>query len=229
MPMPLATSHRYNWVVQRMKSRHTLNLSPEPYGESYTDGLDHGTTTEQLPNIIASPGPKILQARMLGKSTSAVVTFEGPHVPFYIHAHGLYTRCRPYRQSIQCCSICGDIGHRRDICPNPEVTVCVQCHERNPAPEHTCTPKCKLCGLAHITASKECRKKPTYERQLQFQAPPVPPPPHTTAQVNVQRPHASLQQQSWSAIVASPESAPNDFPPLSSSQPLRKITPASKY
>ncbi|KAH9366857.1 hypothetical protein HPB48_013183 [Haemaphysalis longicornis] len=27
---------RYNWVVQRMKCRRTLNLSPEPYGESYT-------------------------------------------------------------------------------------------------------------------------------------------------------------------------------------------------
>ncbi|KAM7293815.1 hypothetical protein ISCGN_023398 [Ixodes scapularis] len=120
-------------------------------------GLDPGTTTEQLPNIIASPGPKIQQARMLGKSTSAVVTFEGPHIPFYIHAHGLYTRCRPYRHSIQCCSLCGDIGHRRDICPNPEVTVCERCHERNPAPEHTCTPKCKLCGLDHLTASKDCR------------------------------------------------------------------------
>ncbi|KAH9370823.1 hypothetical protein HPB48_007894 [Haemaphysalis longicornis] len=51
-------------------------------------GLDPGTTTEQLPYIIASSGPRIVQARMLGKSTSAVVTFEGPHVPFYIRAHG---------------------------------------------------------------------------------------------------------------------------------------------
>lgn len=74
-------------------------------------GLDVGTTTEQLPYIIASSGPRIVQARMLGKSTSAVVTFEGPHVPFYIRAHGLHTRCRPYRRSIQCCTLCGDIGH----------------------------------------------------------------------------------------------------------------------
>ncbi|KAM7307546.1 hypothetical protein ISCGN_011182 [Ixodes scapularis] len=195
-------------------------------------GLDPGTTTEQLPNIIASPGPKIQQARMLGKSTSAVVTFEGPHIPFYIHAHGLYTRCRPYRHSIQCCSLCGDIGHRRDICPNPEVTVCERCHERNPAPEHTCTPKCKLCGLDHLTASKDCRKKlrppppplhvrerfarttPTDQRQPHHQVAGAhpPPPPHT--QANTQRRHFPSQQGNWSAIVASPETALNDFPPL---------------
>ncbi|KAG0415940.1 hypothetical protein HPB47_006882, partial [Ixodes persulcatus] len=119
-------------------------------------GLDPGTTTEQLRNIIVSPGFKIQQARMPGKSSSAVVTFEGPHVPFYIHAHGLYTRCRPYRHSIRCCSLCGDIGRRRDICPNQEVTVCERCHVRNPAPEHTYTPKCKLRGLDHLTASKDC-------------------------------------------------------------------------
>ncbi|KAG0417815.1 hypothetical protein HPB47_005344 [Ixodes persulcatus] len=95
-------------------------------------GLFPGTTTEQIPNITASPGPKIKQARMLGKSTSAVVTFEGPHVPFYIHAHGLYIRCCPYRHSIQCCSLCGCIGQRRDIYPNPEATVCERCHERTP-------------------------------------------------------------------------------------------------
>ncbi|KAH9367885.1 hypothetical protein HPB48_017528 [Haemaphysalis longicornis] len=68
-------------------------------------GLDHATTTEQLPNIIASPGPKILEARMLGKCSSVVLTFEARRIPFYVHAHGLYTRCRPYRNSIQCCSL----------------------------------------------------------------------------------------------------------------------------
>ncbi|KAH9367487.1 hypothetical protein HPB48_018267 [Haemaphysalis longicornis] len=69
---------------------------------------------------------------MLGTSTSAVVTFEGPHVPFYIKAYGLFTRCRPYRQTVQCCSLCGELGHRRDVCPNPDAPVCAQCHPKPP-------------------------------------------------------------------------------------------------
>lgn len=197
-------------------------------------GLDPGTTTEQLPYILASSGPRIVQARILGQSTSAVVTFEGPHVPFFIRAHGLHTRCRPYRRSIQCCTLCGDIGHRRDVCPTPEVTVCAQCHERDPSADHTCTPKCKLCGLAHLTASKECRKKlhppppplhvrerlarttVTYHRQPQQPAAASHPPPPTQVQDNARRQYHSSQQVSWSSVVAPEFVAPQDFPPLPS-------------
>ncbi|KAH9360635.1 hypothetical protein HPB48_007544 [Haemaphysalis longicornis] len=103
-------------------------------------GLDQGITTEQLPYILASNGPRILHARMLGTSTSAVITFEGPHVPFYIKAYGLFTRCRPYRQTVQCCSLCGELGHTQDVCPNPDAPVCAQCHAKNPTPGHECTP-----------------------------------------------------------------------------------------
>ncbi|KAM7313515.1 hypothetical protein ISCGN_003377 [Ixodes scapularis] len=37
--------------------------------------------------------------------------------------------------------------------------MCAQCHTRDPTQDHDCTPKCQLCGLAHPTASKDCRKK----------------------------------------------------------------------
>lgn len=198
-------------------------------------GLDPGTTTEQLPYILASTGPRIVQARMLGQSSSAVVTFEGPHVPFYIRAHGLYTRCRPYRRSVQCCMLCGDIGHRRDVCPTPEATVCAQCHERDPAPEHACAPKCKLCGLEHLTASKECRKKlrppppplhvrerlarsaVTYQRQPQ-QQPSAQQLHHQNVQENAQRQHQPPPHVSWSSIAANPVRVPEDFPPLPEQQ-----------
>ncbi|KAG0430712.1 hypothetical protein HPB47_022450 [Ixodes persulcatus] len=122
-------------------------------------GLDHCTTTEQLPYILAPNGPSILHARMLGASTCAVVDFEGPHVPFYIKAYGLFKRCRPYRQTVHCCSLCGDLGHRRDVCPTPDTLVCAQCHTKNPTPDHGCAPTCQLCGLDHPAASKELLKK----------------------------------------------------------------------
>lgn len=195
-------------------------------------GLDPGTTTEQLPYIIASSGPRIVQARMLGKSTSAVVTFEGPHVPFYIRAHGMHTRCRPYRRSIQCCTLCGDIGHRRDVCPTPDVTTCAHCHERDPSQDHVCNPKCKLCGLAHPTASKECRQKlrppppPIHVRERLARVevlPPLQPPLQTQTSHPLSshyqpgssgRRQQPMQLANWSAVVASGIPQPGDFPPL---------------
>ncbi|KAH6946805.1 hypothetical protein HPB50_015371 [Hyalomma asiaticum] len=47
-------------------------------------GITAGTTEERLAELLAANQCGILHARMLGKSTSAVITFQGPHVPFYI-------------------------------------------------------------------------------------------------------------------------------------------------
>lgn len=190
-------------------------------------GLEPGTTTDQLPQILATNGPRILHARMLGNSTSAVVTFEGIHVPFYIKAYGLFTRCRPYRQTVQCCSVCGELGHRQDVCPNPETTMCAQCHAKNPTPDHDCSPKCQLCGLDHPTASKDCRKKlrppppplRVRERALNPQRWQQPflsrqPPAEHLPPNNLGSTSAAPQQVSWSAVVAPPPTAREQFPPL---------------
>ncbi|KAG0443638.1 hypothetical protein HPB47_014689 [Ixodes persulcatus] len=177
-----------------------------------THGLDPGTTTDKLPHILAYNGARILHARMLGNSTSAVVTFEGIHVPFYIKAYGLFTRCRPYRQTVQCCSLCGELGHRQDVCPNPDTTMCAQCHTRDPTPDHDCTPKCQLCGLAHPTASKDCRKKlrpsppplRVRERALTSQRWQQQPSPNSQPPEQRQFPpnQPNQRQGSWSTIVA---------------------------
>ncbi|KAG0444843.1 hypothetical protein HPB47_013321 [Ixodes persulcatus] len=190
-------------------------------------GLDQGTTTEQLPYILAPNGPSILHARMLGASTSAIVDFEGPHVPFYIKAYGLFKRCRPYRQTVQCCSLCGDLGHRRDVCPTPDTLVCAQCHTKNPTPDHDCTPTCQLCGLDHPTASKDCRKKfrpspppsrvreRAFPKQQTFHNPANSQTQSTPQQPQKQHLQRSTQHQvSWPAVVAPPLTTLDQFPPL---------------
>lgn len=83
-------------------------------------GITPGTTEERLMELLAAnDNCVILHARMLGRSSSAVITFEGPHVPFYMKVASSFTRCRPYRKSVQFCKACGNIGHRQDVCPNP--------------------------------------------------------------------------------------------------------------
>ncbi|KAH9384125.1 hypothetical protein HPB48_026112 [Haemaphysalis longicornis] len=93
-------------------------------------GLDVGTTTEQLPYIIASSGPRIVQARMLGKSTSAVVTYEDLMCLFtFVRMDVTPTADRT--ADLSSAAGCGDIGHRLDVCPTPEVSLCAQCHAQN--------------------------------------------------------------------------------------------------
>ncbi|KAH7965188.1 hypothetical protein HPB49_004618 [Dermacentor silvarum] len=126
-------------------------------------GVVHGitacTTEKRLAELLAANNCGILYARMLGKSTSAVITFEGPHVPFYVKVASSFTRCRPYRRSVQYCKACGEIGHRQDVCPNPDKHICNRCGVQNPQADHDCQLKCKLCGLPHETANKECEKR----------------------------------------------------------------------
>ncbi|CAN7949590.1 unnamed protein product, partial [Ixodes pacificus] len=122
-------------------------------------GIEAGTTEQELKELISVNGYSILHARMLGKSSSALLTFEGPHVPFYVKAGSVFTRCRPHRRSVQYCRACGNVGHRQDVCPNPDANRCNRCGAENPQDNHECQPKCKLCYQPHETASKECQKR----------------------------------------------------------------------
>ncbi|KAH6922556.1 hypothetical protein HPB50_015558 [Hyalomma asiaticum] len=96
---------------------------------------------------------------MLGRSSTAVITFDGPHVPYYITYQSGDYRCKPYRKSVQYCRKCGAIGHRQDICPRPREAFCYKCGQEAVSEAHDCLPKCKICEQAHETAGKECKKK----------------------------------------------------------------------
>ncbi|KAG0443024.1 hypothetical protein HPB47_015370 [Ixodes persulcatus] len=96
---------------------------------------------------------------MLGKSNSALLTFQGPHVPFYVKVGSAYTRCRPHRRSVQYCRACGEVGHRQDVCPHPDTNQCPRCGEKVNPEGHECQPRCKICDQPHETASKECKRR----------------------------------------------------------------------
>ncbi|KAH7985330.1 hypothetical protein HPB49_026480 [Dermacentor silvarum] len=71
----------------------------------------------------SNPTIKILAARRMGSTDSILVTFEGSKVPFYIDYLRTDLRCRPYRQKVEACARCRQLGHRQDVCPN--VTICL--------------------------------------------------------------------------------------------------------
>lgn len=176
-------------------------------------GLDEGISNEDLNDLLAANGPSLLHARLLGRTSSALLTFQGPHVPFYVKVGCLLTRCRPYRRAVQFCRICGDVGHRQDICPRPDEPKCIACGTPSPSSDHNCQPSCKLCSLPHITASKDCPKRFLPRTTTK---------PKTSADLVAQKfnilpakPSHHVTQVSWSQVAAPfPTAQHADFPPL---------------
>ncbi|KAG0438727.1 hypothetical protein HPB47_016908 [Ixodes persulcatus] len=104
-------------------------------------------------------GYKVLDARRLGKSHSAVIVFAGNKVPFTVSFNWLETPCFIYKKTKAACLNCGEVGHRADVCSKPAGFACTLCGTASVGESHVCTPKCALCGGAHRTYDRTCPEK----------------------------------------------------------------------
>ncbi|XP_072145600.1 arylsulfatase B-like [Dermacentor andersoni] len=113
--------------------------TPEGLLKGVVHGIDAGTgEAELMANLrVRTHGVRIVRARMLGQSQTALLHFEAPQVPRFVYYYGGEMPCRDYQQTRQFFSICSITGHRPDVCPNPT---------------------CALCGGAHLTAATEFNK-----------------------------------------------------------------------
>ncbi|KAH7942125.1 hypothetical protein HPB49_020777 [Dermacentor silvarum] len=145
-------------------TKHLINTyitTPEGYLKGVIHGLERETPEDELlSNLrVRTQGVTIVQARMLGKSETAVITFDGAIVPRFVYYYGGEMSCVPYRPTRQYCKLCNSQGHITDVCPTPTAKACSNCRLRDPPEDHTCEPECALCGEAHPTAASECTKK----------------------------------------------------------------------
>ncbi|KAL1483425.1 hypothetical protein MTO96_033198 [Rhipicephalus appendiculatus] len=136
-------------------------LSPDEvsHRESTSDAGSEDKDSAEESNEEAKNGVTIVQARMLGKSETAVITFDGPILPRFVYYYGGEMPCVPYQPTRQYCKLCKSQGHRTDVCPTPMTKACSNCRLRDPPEDHTCEPECALCGGDHPTAASECTKK----------------------------------------------------------------------
>ncbi|KAH7970538.1 hypothetical protein HPB49_009938 [Dermacentor silvarum] len=104
-------------------------------------GVSASASEEDLLNYLSARGRTILHARTLVKSSSALVTFSGHTVPFYITYAGAELRCTPYHHTTKVCGICLQVGHRTDVCLTPGAQICPTCSVANALPGHACPPK----------------------------------------------------------------------------------------
>ncbi|KAG0416730.1 hypothetical protein HPB47_006176 [Ixodes persulcatus] len=109
----------------------------------------------------------VLNARMMGSTTSAIITFHGLRVPRLVYIDGGEFECRVYRPKKQVCTKCLGLGHREDVCPQPEKQRCPKCGTEGSAMEsHECEAKCVNCCGAHPATDPRCpaRQRAPYNK-----------------------------------------------------------------
>ncbi|KAM7308259.1 uncharacterized protein ISCGN_011893 [Ixodes scapularis] len=172
-------------------------------------GVDTRPTAETLTEELRAPGTNILYARMMGQTNTAIITFEGLKVPHYVYLSGGEYPCRPYQPRKQICGVCLGLGHRTDVCPQPEKSRCTTCGTPGGAMEdHQCQPYCINCGGEHPAVDPRCpaRQRGPYNKkhvqqhqQMQGRQksplPPPPPPPPQPRSADPQWP--KLQSKTW--------------------------------
>lgn len=136
--------------------------TPDNTSRGVISGVGREEPEEQITRFLVNKhNPTIMAAHRLGNSESVVILFEGNKVPRYVKYGGFVTKCTLYRQHREVCTTCGQIGHRRDVCPTPNARVCFACGRNNPGEDHAeyCKPRCKFCGGSHVTGAGSCKNK----------------------------------------------------------------------
>ncbi|KAG0435463.1 hypothetical protein HPB47_018465 [Ixodes persulcatus] len=179
-------------------------------------GLDSSINKDNLGAYLQGNYPTLLHARIMGNTRSALLTFQGTRVPFYVKGGSMLLRCRPFRRSVQVCHVCGELGHRMDVCPNPDSPKCLHCGQPTPSADHVCIPKCRLCSQPHTTAGKDCPRRFF--------------PNSPTSKTSTQ----AADKVSWSALASRaptaqlpPQRDTQNYPPLSRLAPLPATIPTA--
>ncbi|KAG0410744.1 hypothetical protein HPB47_012165 [Ixodes persulcatus] len=131
-------------------------------------GISPQTTTDQLMEGLYARETNILFARMMGRTNTAIVTFEGLSVPRFLCYDGGEYRCYTHRPKQQVCGACLEVGHRVDVCPHPERSRCRTCGKPNPSDQpHACKPFCIHCSGDHPSTDSKCpaRIRPPHNKR----------------------------------------------------------------
>ncbi|KAH7941362.1 hypothetical protein HPB49_012702 [Dermacentor silvarum] len=122
--------------------------------------------------VVTNKNPMVIAAKRISNTTTVIVLFEGYKVPTYVRYRAALLRCSLYRKQVDFCNQCYRLGHRGDVCPNPNNKICAGCGTANPEKDHRCQPKSQLYSEDHPTADKTCKakfKNPFIVKQRQWQ------------------------------------------------------------
>ncbi|EEC05722.1 toll, putative [Ixodes scapularis] len=102
------------------------------YGATYCKGVIYDIHTlqedpqDEVLNLeLESEKVRVVAARRLGKTNTAMLTFDGDKPPRSVLYGRRYMRVFPYMPKAVTCANCHRLGHKPDICPT--ATVCATC------------------------------------------------------------------------------------------------------
>ncbi|CAN7946259.1 unnamed protein product, partial [Ixodes pacificus] len=104
---------------------HTYSVAPQDSAKGVIQDLEPEVTQEILLKELWSRTHEIIYARHMGKTDEAIITFKGTTIPRAVYLYGGEYCCKTYRPTKQVCRICLKQGHRADVCPTPDIHICV--------------------------------------------------------------------------------------------------------
>lgn len=138
----------------------TYESAPRGTVKGVIRGVPLEDTADEIQELVVHEhNPTALQANRIRKTMSVVIAFAGHKVPNYVRYGNALMECTLHRKQIDVCYQCGHVGHRMDVCPNPQYRICRGCGLANPDEDHLCDPKCALCGGNHLTADRKCKAR----------------------------------------------------------------------
>lgn len=88
---------------------------------------------------------------MMGRTHTAIITFEGTKVPCDVFLLGGKYSCRLHQPRQQACGECLSLGHRTDVCPQPKQNRCTSCGAPGVAmKDYEYTAHFANCGGEHV-------------------------------------------------------------------------------
>ncbi|KAH7979836.1 hypothetical protein HPB49_011534 [Dermacentor silvarum] len=121
-------------------------------------GLEY-STQDIVRKVITPRNPAGIATKQMGNTTNVIVLFDGYKVPSYVRDGAALLRCTLYKKQLDMCYQCGRLGHRAEVCPNPNDKICRRCGLADPPENHECKAKCQLCYTDHPTADRECKTR----------------------------------------------------------------------
>ncbi|KAH7962366.1 hypothetical protein HPB52_015720 [Rhipicephalus sanguineus] len=163
---PSERNARAYTTVQQLRLRDTLYrvavypAPPDDTCKGVIRGIDLDLNDNQLRELIVTKrNPSALEVKRIKNTPAVTILFQGMQVPNYVYCGASIIRCTLFRRHTEVCYNCGNLGHRADVCPNPNTTWCRTCGLKTPPENHQCKPHCPLCGGPHPTADKDCKRK----------------------------------------------------------------------
>ncbi|KAH7965210.1 hypothetical protein HPB49_004703 [Dermacentor silvarum] len=116
------SSIQVNGVTHEVKAYET---AAEHTTKGVIRGIPLTETPQQIHNkIVTARNPTALAAKRIASTTTVIIAFDGPDVPFQVRYGSTLLPCSLYRKQIDILYQCGRVGHRMDVCPYPKNKIC---------------------------------------------------------------------------------------------------------